>query len=63
MGGFCPGGFCPRRDFVWGILSRGFCPGGFCLRTSVKLAQNVNGKTENVIYFAQCKNVTRRTVM
>ena len=27
--------------------------------TSVKLAQNVNGKTENVIYFAQCKKCNK----
>ena len=27
---FVLGGFCPRGDFVQGILSGGFCPGGFC---------------------------------
>ena len=26
---------------------------------SVKLAQNVNGKTKNVIYFAQCKKCNK----
>ena len=49
------------RCMTCGLMNRNETATTNC--TSVKLVQNVNCKTENVIYFAQCKNVTRRTVM